>query len=476
MKIQAVVFLSLIAFFQISSANDAFIKGVNYDPVHSFDFAKAVGLDNKQGMIDAIYADLDKLAELQNNGFKNIQSIKTFFTIYSSLGVNPANRVDVNIADVVHTWNTQHPQNAIKLALGVYEFRPQIDGCSNDYQCDEWTQSQVNAAIISAHKYPDLITRIIVGNEDIGDDATGMKLQTRIAADINQIKNQLQNKSILVGTAQTSDTVYKIFALQKYTGVKNAADFIGANVYPYWSGISYGRAPYTDSPAKQNLESYWNTLNHLKNNYSVISTEEGWPSAGNTLQEAIPNPDEAHDYLYYWYYRDTKITPISYYFALFDKTPGAGTESHWGIFSADRNASLLGSSDNSNDYSKPLAKGHALIQFNNMIGQMDGAYRITSLNACTNDWDPSTKTQGICYPIDGYNHTGDIPMNASHQFMIDTTGQTYSSLLVVFYADAKNTPRLCYINTATLKEMSDKTQVNLQWQTPDGAVPCHLKS
>lgn len=42
---------------------------MNYDPVHSLDFAKAVGLDDKQGMIDAINKDLDKLMVLHQSGF-----------------------------------------------------------------------------------------------------------------------------------------------------------------------------------------------------------------------------------------------------------------------------------------------------------------------------------------------------------------------------------------------------------------------
>lgn len=475
MKVKLILFLFLSTFFQTVWANDAFVRGINYDPVHSFDFAKAVGLDDKQGMVDAINADLDKLAELQNNGFKNIKFLKTFFTTYSSLGINPTKRVDINMADIVNAWNLKHPQNAIKLALGVYEFRVGVDGCADDNICKQWTQSQVNAAVKSANDYPDLVDRIIVGNEDLQDDTAGIKLQARIVEDINKIKSRLNNKSIGIGTAQTSDMIYKMFTAQKYATVKNTADFVGTNVYPYWGGISYGNPPYTNSPAKQNLENYWNDLNRVRNNYEIIETEEGWPSDGSIVGQAVPRSEYAHDYLYYWYYRDAKVAPVSYYFALFDKPPGQGTESHWGIFSADRNASLLGSPGNPNDYSKPLLKGHVLVKFNNVIGQGGGISRVVGLNACTDDWNPNTKTQGTCYPIDGYNHTGDIAKSKSRQFMIDTTSQTYSSLLVLFYGDGSDAPRLCYIDKAALMKMSDQTQVTLQWKTPDGAVPCDVQ-
>ena len=60
--------------------------GINYDPVHSIDFSHAVGLDNKQGMVDAIKRDLDKLHELRtrNNGqiFCNFAIENIFYPIF----------------------------------------------------------------------------------------------------------------------------------------------------------------------------------------------------------------------------------------------------------------------------------------------------------------------------------------------------------------------------------------------------------
>ncbi len=480
MKSKLILFLLLNATLQGIFAEETVVKGVNYDPVHSFEFAKAVGLDDKQGMVDAINADLDKLAELQNNGFPNIRYLKTFFTTYSSLGNTPGReRVSVNIADIVNKWNLRHPHNALRLALGVYEFRVKTDLCATDDICKQWTQAQVDAAIKSANTYPKLVDKIIVGNEDLDDSPSGLIMQERLIDDINMIKRHLINKSILVGTAQTSATVDKMFHTQAYANVKNTADFIGANVYPYWGGVSYGKAPYTNSPAKQNLESYWSDMDHVKNNYQVIETEEGWPSDGRRVWDAVPLPDCARDYLYYWYHRyywnspNPNVVSTSYYFALFDKTPGQGTESHWGIFSADRNASLLGSPVNPNDYSKPFSDGHILVKFDNQVRSVSGIARVVSLNACTDDWNSDTKSQGTCYPIYGYAHTGDV-LNSinSNEFMIDATGKTYSSLLVTFYDDQNQSLRLCYINKASLLKMKNQSQVTLTWKTADGAVPC----
>jgi len=66
-------------------------------------------------------------------------------------------------------------------------------------------------------------------------------------------------------------------------------------------------------------------LNNVRNNYQVIETEEGWPSDGQQVGQAQPSPDRAHDYFDYWYHRDGATAPVSYYFALFDKSPGFGT-------------------------------------------------------------------------------------------------------------------------------------------------------
>lgn len=464
----------IILFIFLNAAADSIMKvrGVNYDPVHSIEFAKAVGTDDQQGMIDAIHADLDKLAELQNNGFSKIRFLKTFFSSYLSLGVYHA-PVVINIADVIDAWNKKHPANAIKLALGVYEFTIG-SGCGNDSICKEWTQAQVNSAIQSANTHPDLIDRIIVGNEDVNVDNGQMR--SRIVADIQTIKNQINNKSIQVGTAQTIGDGYTILTDPNYAIVKNTADFIGVNIYPYWSGDRF-------EDAQNIIANHWNHLNTIKQNKNVIVTEEGWPSQGNSISPFIfgfgtvtPGADsskQAHDYFLYWYNRDEKVAPISYYFSLFDKSPGQGVESHWGIFSADRNSSLLGASEDKNDFTKPLSKEHALVSFYNLVN--DGRkYSKVSVNVCLGDWNSDKQTQDTCYPIDGYNRTGDIPVKSSHQFMLDVSGKTYSSILVVFYDDQGNALRLCYIDRATLMQMTPQTQVFLKWVQPDGAVPCSV--
>lgn len=471
MKFKSLSFIVLTTLFSSVYAQEEPIRGVNYDPVHSLDFAKAVGLDDGQGMIDAINKDLDKLIELHDKGFDNIRYIKTFFSNYSSLGAHKK-AVTINIADVINTWNLNHPSHAVKLALGVYEFRPNIDACTSLNTCEEWTEKQIETAIKSANQYPQLIDRIVVGNEDLTNQT-----RKRIIRDIGMIKKALYANSIKVGTAQIGNQVMDVFTTNKYNDLKMVADFIGANVYPYWGGVSYGVLPDTleNSPAKQNMKAYWKSINALKGNFEVIETEEGWPSQGSVTGRATPMPDFAHDYFYYWYSRKDETAPISYYFALFDKTPGQGTESHWGLYSADRNASILGTDENPDDFSKALANDHVMVRFNNLVGKEEGASRATSLLACTKDWNASTKSQGQCYPIDGYNRTGDIGEGQNRDFMIDKSGKTYESLMVIFYGDDHSGLRLCVVDKASLAKLNNQSQIDLNWKTADGAVLCDIK-
>ncbi len=119
-----IVFIFGLIFPLIGYA-DGFVRGINYDPVHSLAFSQGIGTDNKQLMQQGIFDDLDKLKDLENRvGFK-ITHLKTFFTQYSSLH----NLTTINMADVVYQWNQMNPDNSLTLALGVYEFRRKIDAC-----------------------------------------------------------------------------------------------------------------------------------------------------------------------------------------------------------------------------------------------------------------------------------------------------------------------------------------------------------
>lgn len=461
----------------LSVASTEIIKGMNYDPIHSLEYAKGMGLDNLDLMKAGIFLDLDRLVKFRNdNTQKSLTHIKTFYTIYSSAGVNPARaKISFNIADVIDEWNAkQLPENKITLALGVYEFQPDRDGCGTE--CEAWTQEQVKAAVKAANQYGHtLVDRIIVGSEDMH---LNQQIRDRIAHDAQTIKSQLKDSTTTVGTAQISVFVHDMLDptspnYNQYQVIKNAVDFIGTNVYPFWymgssTGTRYGD-DLQNSPVKDAILNYWDSLTKLYSGKELIITEEGWPSAGDNNGASKPDPVLEHDYFYYWYSRWME-GPVSYYFALYDRFPGQSMESHWGILAADRTYSIT-----EGDYSKPLDinKGHIIVNFNNQIGTKDEQpkARTASLYACTVDWSADIQWQDVCYPIYGAPsiYLGDIAPSSAKQIMVDKSGDIYKSILVSFYNDNKQPTVLCHINSISLSRFYNQENLTLGKINSDGS-------
>ncbi|GEM_PF-1848885 len=494
--IATIVALSLISSAAFANSGDT-IKGVNYDPVHSMEFAKGMGLDNYEEMKTAIFLDLDRLAQLRRThaDFKNINQIKTYDSIYFSAHINPSRpQVQLNIAKVVAEWNTKNTDYPVTLALGVREFASPWDSCGEN--CTKLTQMEitvaVNAAIEAAKNHSNLINRIVVGNEDIKND----EVRGRLSNDITAIKTALAQAGapIPVGTAQVYGEVSQMLdpnsaAYTKYQAVTKSVDFIGANIYPFWGGVAHANA----TTAFQNM---WLPLANAadgqaaytsnKQALPLIVTEEGWPSGGIYKDDSIPSPQpyELTDYFYYWIKR-LNIAPMSYFFALFDRFPNTNEarqlpnqniESYFGIFAADRTSSII--DDNPG---KPFdkAKGHLLININNKIIS-DSVSRAASIYACPEDWSSSVKWQDDCYPLYGiagpiaylYNDDGaDIKANSTRKILIDNSGTIYKSLLISYYDDEKGTKLIpvCHINLSTLQKLKEHTQITLQGGSLDGS-------
>lgn len=189
---------------------ESFVRGINYDPVHSVAFAHGMGTDDEGLMKEAIFTDLRNLQSLAKAQGMEIHHLKTFFSAYSSLH----NKATLKVADVINQWNDEHPDYPFTLALGVYQFRPKVDACKTEAECRAWTQKQVDAAKESLEKYNanqiPLIDKIVVGNENL--ESFGM--EARLISDMNQIKAQIQNLGIMgvgVGTAQIQNSVTEIY-------------------------------------------------------------------------------------------------------------------------------------------------------------------------------------------------------------------------------------------------------------------------
>ncbi|HHT0594167.1 TPA: hypothetical protein ACTXXA_002516 [Legionella anisa] len=297
-------------------------RGINYDPAHSKTYTDAQVQNNLQVMKDEILKDF-RIA--QQNGFT---IIKTFYSGISTVD----GKQTATMADLACPMG-------LKLMLGVYEFDPNKDNCQG--WCDIARKKQVDDAIASVNKYntdsKKCIIGIAVGNEDVTNwnfTQPNTLVQKNIAADIDRIKSAVGSK-VKVGTAQQDGA---LLALSKNdpNGILGKLDFIGANIYPYWSSNPY--TPYSGASTE-----FMNRYEAIKNKFpgkEIIVTEEGWPSQGSSQQNPDASMENEGNYYNWWKGRSDDFD--SYYFALFDKQPTDGdADKFFGLCKADRNDKIL---------------------------------------------------------------------------------------------------------------------------------------
>jgi exo-beta-1,3-glucanase (GH17 family) len=292
------------------------IHGINYDPAHSSAYLSAQSSNNQPAMQSAMNSDFQ---QIKNNGFT---VVKTFISVASTFDGQTT-----NLAGIACPMGLQ-------LMLGVYEFTP-ADGCSDNSQCASWTQTQVQNAISSVQNNQGCIVGIVVGNEDIYDysfTVPNTQVQQRIATDINTIKTAL-GSSVPVGTAQQDGALLALAGNDQY-GIIPLLDFVGANIYPYWSSQQPSVA--------QSLASneFANRLAAVRNAYPskvVKVTEEGWPSNYNPPQNPNATLPEEIAYYTYWLGRQSQDTFDDYYFSFYDKQhpPGGGANEYFGLCNND---------------------------------------------------------------------------------------------------------------------------------------------
>lgn len=297
-------------------------RGINYDPAHSVNFTKAQAANN----VDAMKAEISKdLNVMKQAGFN---TIKTF---YSSVSTIDGQKTAL-IADLACPMD-------FRIMLGVYEFNPDSDNCAN--WCQKATDIQVQHAIESALRYPNCITAIVVGNEDIYNwnfTQPNRDIQRRIATDINTIKQKIGNTNTVVGSAQQDGAWLKLANDDPY-GIIDKLDFLGVNIYPFWSAEKRD-----EQAAKAEFTARYQAIKNLPrfNGKKLIVTEEGWPSksaAGQNPNASIPAET---NYYRWWKERATGDDFDSYYFAIFDKQPtNSDADKYFGLCTYDRKAKII---------------------------------------------------------------------------------------------------------------------------------------
>lgn len=194
----------------------------------------------------------------------------------------------------------------IKVLLGW----PWEDQYANDYK---------QQIIDAVSKYPDTVWGICVGNEDTSTEDKASKLM----AAANDLKSAISEK-VPIGTAQRSDQVLDSF---------NALDFVGINIYPYFSSTAAGWS----QDAEANADSLNTQISAMKERFGdkLVITESGLPSAGpgvatpsgGTADFTKTIQDEFFDAV-----NSVKDVQI-FWFEAFDESykTGLETEKHYGI-------------------------------------------------------------------------------------------------------------------------------------------------
>ncbi|MFT6755559.1 MAG: GPH family glycoside/pentoside/hexuronide:cation symporter [Urechidicola sp.] len=146
---------------------------------------------------------------------------------------------------------------------------------------------------------------------------------------INRVKEALVGLNIPVGYV---DTYYEFYQRPKLVEV---SDVILTNCYPFWEGSSL-------EDSLMHLRQMHAITKKVANGKKVIITETGWPSQGQTVENAYPNQLNAMKYFIQtqeW----TKNEDIEmFYFSSFDETWKVRVEgelgARWGIW--DKNETL----------------------------------------------------------------------------------------------------------------------------------------
>jgi exo-beta-1,3-glucanase (GH17 family) len=195
----------------------------------------------------------------------------------------------------------------------------------NDITVTSWLTADPTA---NARENNSLISEIQKGNVDlagVGSEVLhrGNLTSAQLLVYINQVKLVAAAKGVPV---TTDDTYEMILA---HPEIVAACDKIMINIYPYWEGVNIDSAFTT-------FLAHYNAVKTKYPGKEIIIGETGWPSAGNTVGQAVPNPANALKYAEQVLNWSNATGVKCYYFEAFDepwKEANEGPQgAHWGLW------------------------------------------------------------------------------------------------------------------------------------------------
>jgi exo-beta-1,3-glucanase (GH17 family) len=224
-------------------------------------------------------------------------------------------RIIVPYAEWVRTYGTTR---GLEPAAGIgkaYGLKTAVGAwLSHDIEANE---KEINKLIEIANAgQADLL---IVGSETL---LRNNLTEDQLVQYIRRVKNETSGVDVT-----TADTFHELLSHKK---VMEECDVIMPNYYPYWEGKDVNISiKIIDEWHKQMVQN--------ANGKPVIISETGWPTAGNTIDKAVPSSENSKKYFLEfldWAYKNN----VSYFYFEATDEPWKATSNegeqgaHWGIW------------------------------------------------------------------------------------------------------------------------------------------------
>jgi len=160
---------------------------------------------------------------------------------------------------------------------------------------------------------------LIVGSETLFRNDVSEKKLIEYISQVNQATD------IPVTTAETW------YRWSIHPNVAKAVDNILIHVHPYWEKISVDEAP-------EYVIEKWNKIKKSYPGKEVIIGEVGWPTAGNTLGNAVPSEENQKKFLKEFKQLAEQNNAEYFIFETFDESwkKWGEVEKNWGLYYEDR--------------------------------------------------------------------------------------------------------------------------------------------
>ncbi|WP_225737336.1 glycosyltransferase [Dyella acidiphila] len=219
----------------------------------------------------------------------------------------------------IRTYATEENPQTYRLAQK--EGLKVMAGADIDKRLDH-NEKELDALIALAHRYPDTIQSVVVGNEVLYTNALSVD---QMMAYLDRARAHIRQPV----TIAEPDYIWL-----KYPELADHVDFITIHLFPFWNGVDRKDA------LEATIGAYHNITRRFPNKHVVVG-ETGWPSNGDRRERAYPSISNEAIFDREWLIWAQQNDIDYYLFEAFDQPwkenlGESRTGAYWGIFNADR--------------------------------------------------------------------------------------------------------------------------------------------